>query len=196
MSSIGFGGPDFDGETGGHDSIASLTGVWSMRHLIRNSFTGILALALSGGVAALAQSPNPDSQDLNLRAYIELLRSDVRAKKVLVMTEVMDFTEEEGAKFWPIYQEYDVELSALNDRKVGGIKDYAANYENMTEEKAKELTNLALQLEAERVTLKKKYIERIGEALSPKMAGRFLQVENQLLWIIDLQISSSLPVIQ
>jgi hypothetical protein len=151
---------------------------------------------LSGGAGALAQSPDPESQDLNLRAYIELLRSDVRANKILVMTEVMAFTEEEDAKFWPIYREYDVELSALNDRKIAGIKDYAANYEKMTEEKATELAGLALQLEADRVVLKKKYVERIAKALSPKMAGRFLQVENQLLWIIDLQIASSLPVVQ
>jgi hypothetical protein len=167
-----------------------------MRHVIRKVFTGLLATALSAGAVAVAQSPDPNSQDLNLRAYIELLRSDVRAKKVLVMTEVMAFTEEEDAKFWPIYREYDVELSALNDRKVAGIKDYAANYEKMTEEKAAELTSLALQLEGDRVVLKKKYVERIGKALSPKLAGRFLQVENQLLWIIDLQIASSLPVVQ
>jgi hypothetical protein len=167
-----------------------------MRHFIRTTFVGLLALVLSGGTTAVAQSPDPDSQDLNLRAYIELLRSDVRANKVLVMTEVMAFTEEEDAKFWPIYREYDVELSALNDRKIAGIKDYAANYEKMTEGKAKDLADLALQLEADRVVLKKKYVERIGKTLSPKLAGRFLQVENQLLWIIDLQIASSLPVIQ
>jgi hypothetical protein len=167
-----------------------------MRHFILTSFTGLLALALSGGVAALAQTADPDSQDLNLRAYIELLRSDVRANKIAVMTEVMAFTEEEDLKFWPIYREYDVELSALNDRKIAGIKDYAANYEKMTEAKATELAGLALQLEADRVVLKKKYVDRISKALSPKMAGRFLQVENQLLWIIDLQIASSLPVVQ
>jgi hypothetical protein len=66
----------------------------------------------------------------------------------------------------------------------------------MTEQKAQELSDLALQLEADRVVLKQKYVERLRKALSPKMAARFLQVENQLLWLLDLQISSSLPVIQ
>jgi hypothetical protein len=167
-----------------------------MTHLIRKGFTGLLALALSGGAAAMAQSPDPNSQDLNLRAYIELLRSDVKAQKILVMNEVMAFTEEEDAKFWPIYREYDVELNTLNDRKVNGIKDYANNYEKMSDQKAMELATLALQLESERVALKKKYVERIGKTISPKLAARFLQVENQLLWIIDLQIASSLPVVQ
>jgi hypothetical protein len=66
----------------------------------------------------------------------------------------------------------------------------------MTEEKAQELSDLALQLEADRVVLKQKYVERFRKALSPKIAARFLQVENQLLWLLDLQISSSLPVVQ
>jgi hypothetical protein len=169
-----------------------------MKEFIRRGFSGVLvlALALGAGAAATAQDPDPNSQDLNLQAYIELLRSDVRSKKVLVMTEVMSFTEEEDAKFWPIYREYDTELSALNDQKVKGIKDYAANYERMSQEKAAELAGLALQLEMDRVALKKKYVDRVGRELSPKLAARFLQVENQLLWIIDLQIASALPVIR
>ena len=34
------------------------------------------------------------------------------------------------------------------------------------------------------------------QALSPKVAARFLQVEHQLLLIIDLQIASALPIVQ
>lgn len=155
----------------------------------------VLAAALGAGVPAGAQTPGPESEDLNLRAYVELLRSDARAKKVVVISQVMEFTEEEDLKFWPIYREYEAELNVLNDRKVNGIKDYADHFETMTEAKAAELASLALQLEADRVVLKRKYVDRVGKALSPKMAARFLQVENQLLWIIDLQIASSLPVI-
>ena len=127
----------------------------------------------------------------------------MRSQKVAEAAEVMIFTEDEAVKFWPIYQEYQAEIAKLTDRKLGCIKDYANNYEKMTEAKARELADLALQLEADLVGVEKKYTEKIREALSPKMAGRFLQVENpiqflknQIQFLMDLQIGASLPVIQ
>ncbi len=167
-----------------------------MRLLTWANVAGVFALTLGSANSAFGQKPDPQSQDENIRAYIELLRSDLRGQKVAVIAEVMSFTEEEAVTFWPIYQEYQGELAKLTDRKLTGIKDYADNYQTMTDDKAKELTDLALQLEADRVVVKKKYIGKMQQALSPKMAGRFLQVENQIQFLMDLQIASSLPVIQ
>ena len=39
-------------------------------------------------------------------AYVELLRADLKAEKVAVITEAMNFSEEESLAFWPIYREY------------------------------------------------------------------------------------------
>lgn len=143
-----------------------------------------------------APPADPDSRDINLRAYVELLRSDVRSQKVAILSELMGFTEEEDAKFWPIYRDYDGELSKLNDGRVTLIEDYAKNYEQMTDAVADRIALGALELEARRHTLKQKYYDRLKATLSPKMAARFLQVENQLLMIIDLQISAALPVVK
>jgi hypothetical protein len=107
--------------------------------LIGVGLAGLWALLASSTTAVRAQDADPDSQDLNIRAYIELLRSDVRAKKTAVMAEVMGFNDEEAAKFWPIYREYELELSKLNDRKLAGIKDYAQNYTNDRAESSRAL---------------------------------------------------------
>ncbi len=147
-----------------------------------------------GAATALAQAA--DDRDVNLRAYVELLRSDVRSQKVAILTHVMEFTEAEDATFWPIYREYDVELSALNDERVGLIREYAKNYSAMTDEAADRIASSALVLEGKRNALKQKYYARIKTALSPLKAAKFLQVENQLLMIIDLQISAALPVVR
>ena len=99
----------------------------------------ILALVLL--VAALcpaqaraqAKAPPPsesETKTLNLSAYAELLRSDVRAQKVAIITEVMGFTEAEDKAFWPIYREYDVEMAKLGDERVAMIAEYAGNYSN------------------------------------------------------------------
>jgi hypothetical protein len=129
-------------------------------------------------------------------AYIELLRSDIRAKKVAIITEVMQFTDAQARAFWPVYREYDLELSKIGDTRVELIEDYARNYETMTDEKAKELIQEALKLEGRRTKLKRKYFRKFDKALPSKTVAKFLQLENQIDLLIDLQIASELPLIK
>jgi hypothetical protein len=157
-----------------------------------------LVLLVAGSAAPHAQSPPPpterETKTLNLSAYAELLRSDVRAQKVAIITEVMGFTEAEDTAFWPIYREYDLEMSKLGDERVALIEEYARSYSQMTDPIAEKLGTAALDLEARRQAVKAKYHERVAKALSPRTALRFLQVEHQLLLIVDLQIAASLPL--
>ena len=98
------------------------------RHIIATA-----VLLLAGGIAVHAQTPQAstppgETRELNLRAYTELLRSDVRTQKVAILTEVVGFTEAEDKAFWPIYREYDVEMSKLGDERIAVIAEYARNY--------------------------------------------------------------------
>jgi len=137
-----------------------------------------------------------DDRDLNLRAYVELLRADVKAKRVAIITEIMQFSDTEAAVFWPIFREYDNDLSKIGDGRVELIQDYIKNYDTITNEKADELMTKAFQLEAQRAALKKKYFDKMAESLSARTAARFFQVENQMQHIVDLQVSASLPAMQ
>jgi hypothetical protein len=167
-----------------------------MRRLI---FFGALILAATlmpmGTLAQVLESKS-DTQDQNLRADIELLRSDVRADKTKILAAMMQLDDKDAAVFWPIYHEYESELAKLYDQKVAGILDYADHYLQMTDVKADDLATRALQWEDQRTGLKKKYYQRFKKALSPVTAARFLQVENQLLMLVDLQVASSLPIIE
>jgi hypothetical protein len=136
------------------------------------------------------------AKDLNLRAYVELLRSDLRTQKIAILTELMEFTETEDKAFWPVYREYDAELGKINDERVNLIEEYARSYTDLSDAVADRLATGALELEARRAQLKSKYYQRFKSVLSPKTAARFLQVENQLLLLVDLQIASSLPVVK
>jgi len=139
-------------------------------------------------------SPNSDTEK-NTQAYIELLRSDVRQQKAEVLGAVMQLSAADAAKFWPIYTEYEAELTRLNDLRVANIQEYARTYDQMTDEKADELIQKALAYRKQRPELLAKYYERFKRALGATTAARFIQVEDQLLSIIDLQIDSSLPIV-
>lgn len=153
-------------------------------------------LVLSTAASLGAQAPVDQRQDttLNLSAYAELLRSDVRRSKVAIITEVMGFTEAEDRAFWPIYRDYDLEMSRLADERVGMIREYAAAFQTLTDERAASLAGKALDLETRRNAAKAKCYEQVKTALSPRTALRFLQVEHQLQLLIDLQIAAALPV--
>ncbi len=143
-----------------------------------------------------AASPETDTQKKNLQVYVDLLRKDVRQQKAEIMGAVMVLSADDAAKFWPIYSEYDVELTKLNDQRVENIREYARTYNEMTDEKADELIRKSLAYQKQRAELLATTYDRVKQAVGAITAARFAQVEHQLLLIIDLQIVSSLPVVE
>jgi hypothetical protein len=142
-----------------------------------------------------AASPEADAQKKNLQVYVDLLRKDIRQQKAEIMGAVMLLSAEDATKFWPIYNEYDAELTKLNDQRVENIKEYAGTYNQMTDEKADELIQKSLAYQKQRAELLAKTYDRVKGAIGAITAARFAQIEHQLLLIIDLQIASSLPVV-
>src|SRR5580698_2763263 len=115
--------------------------------------------------AQTSASTNAGAQKKNIQEYIELLRSDVRQQKAEMMGAVMQLGAADAATFWPIYSEYDTELTKLNDLKVANIQEYSRTYSDMTDEKADELIQNALAYEKERSELLAKYYDRVKQAL-------------------------------
>jgi flagellar biosynthesis chaperone FliJ len=142
-----------------------------------------------------APSSAPSTRDKNIQEYIELLRSNVRQQKAEIMGAVMQLDVDQAAKFWPIYSEYDAELTKLNNLRLANIEEYARNYDRMTDAKADDLIQKAFDYRKQRSELLAKYYGRVKASLGAIEAARFLQIEDQLLLIIDLQITSALPVV-
>lgn len=158
----------------------------------------VAALALSLSVAGRAQSTSSaaENEEANLKAYVEMLRKDLKKDKVAILTELMQLTPEESARFWPVYQEYDSVLSRFADERIAFIRMYAENFSALTDAKTAEIANGLIDLELKRTQLKKQYFQKISQAVSVKQAARFLQIENQIEKLIDLRISASLPIVE
>ena len=52
----------------------------------------------------------------NLAAYLQLAEFDIRAKTMQIVSSTMNFTEAEGAAFWPLYRNYEFESGTISDR--------------------------------------------------------------------------------
>jgi hypothetical protein len=145
--------------------------------------------------AVETDTPSNSDAQKNIQEYIELMRSDVRQRKAETLATVMQLSAADAAQFWPIYAEYDAEVTKLNELRGANIQEYARTYDQMTNEKADELIQKALAFRKQRLELVTKYYERVKQAVGATTAARFFQIEDQLLSIIDLQIDSFLPIV-
>jgi len=161
------------------------------RMTVRSATTLVVGLVLVVGVLAAAVPAQAQTQN---EQYMELMHQDLRTNKLAVMTEAMALTDEQGEVFWPIYREYQTNLSVIGDKRIAMIKDYAENYENMTGEKASELMKIWFGQQKDRLSLLEKTSKKIAKATDPVTAARFIQVENAVNMLIDLQIASELPL--
>jgi hypothetical protein len=128
--------------------------------------------------------------------FIELMRSDLRADKVAILTASMELSDEESMTFWPIYREYELELAKLGDRRLAILREYGKSYETMTDENAKRLVNAWFKLQEDHTKLAKKYNGRFEKALSSTTAARFVQVEHQIQLLVEISMASEVPLVK
>ena len=64
----------------------------------------------------------------------------------IFLTEAMALDEGQSEPFWQIYRDYDYELSSIVDQRIALIKDYAENWENMTQDKAAEIMKRTIRI--------------------------------------------------
>jgi hypothetical protein len=79
----------------------------------------LLSLGVLSNVSA-AQSSDP-----SLDSYIEPLRADLRADKVAIITEAMQFNDQDSKALWPVYRKYETAVTKVNDQRLALIKSYS-----------------------------------------------------------------------
>ena len=136
------------------------------------------------------------SEETVSNSDIELLRSDIRTQKVALITDRMHFTNQEADAFWPIYRKYEVELAAINDRKISLLKDYVSRYDSMNDEQAKQLAEGVLEADQATVELRRRVFSDVATALSPKTAARWLQLERRLQLFLDAKLAKDVPTLK
>jgi hypothetical protein len=127
-------------------------------------------------------------------SYIEVLKSEIKTDKKAIIIETMQFTEQQSAAFWPVYNEFEHELEKLSSKRIANIKDFAANYDSLTDKKADELIKTSFSFQNDRLSLNEKYYKKFAEVLTPIVAAKYMQLENQIQLILDLSIAANLPL--
>jgi len=129
---------------------------------------------------------------------MQILREKVKADKKLVVATNMGLTESEGKGFWPVYEGYQNDLEAINQRIVKLIQSYAADYRanTLTDEKAKKLTDEMVAIEQAEAGLKASYVPKLNKVLPAKKVARYLQIENKIRAVVKYDLAAGVPLVQ
>jgi hypothetical protein len=146
--------------------------------------------------ASSTQASSDQSSQQNLDQDINLLRKDIRSQKKQLIAINVPLTDAEAQKFWPVYDSYTAELVEINNGKYALLKEYAQNNANLTDAQATEWTPQILQRDANVAALRQKYWAKFSAVLPPKKAALYEQVERQAQLLIDVQLATSVPLVQ
>lgn len=163
---------------------------------MRKFLTTFALLAVAVVAMPLQAQQVIEITEADLDRYMELVQADILNGRANLVGEAMQFGADESATFWPLYTEYDKAVQAIGQKRWALIKDFAANYEMMTDEAAGRLIEQSFAIRQERMDIQREFAKTVTEALGPQIAARFIQVDNQIKNLLDLQIAMQLPLIQ
>jgi len=136
------------------------------------------------------------SGDASIDDQIALLRKDIRSMKKQLVAENLNLTDSEAAKFWPVYDEYSAETAKIDDTRTALIKEYADGYGSVTDEQADSLIRRWLDTDIESSKLRQRYVPIFRKVLTGVKAATFFQLDRRISMMIDLQVTSQLPLVQ
>jgi len=154
---------------------------------------------LSGAPAhAQAQAPPPKEGSAHVISdqELNLLRKDLRSKRKQLIASNLKLTDTEAAKFWPVYDQYVTELIAINDKKFAVIQDYADNWGKLTSEQSLSFIRQWLDMDIATAQLRQKYVPIVSKVLDGKKTATFFQMDRRIAMMIELQVSSQMPLVQ
>jgi hypothetical protein len=158
---------------------------------LRTGMVMIMVAALVGlGAIAAAQEKPADN--------MQIMKEKVKADKKLMVASNMQLTESEAKAFWPVYEEYQKDLAAINQRIGNLIQSYAKDYNanTLTDEKAKKLVDELVAIEQAEAGLKASYVPKLAKVLPMKKVARYLQVENKVRALVKYDLAGGIPLVR
>jgi Spy/CpxP family protein refolding chaperone len=170
--------------------------IWSL------SVLAVVCIIFVGGLPLIAQMPASQSAPTSSQQPnsiddkdIEMLRADLRAHRKEITAQNIDLTADEATKFWPLFDEYRKEAIKPNDDRWALIKEYAANYDTMTEAQAQDYIKRVTAVDQQLLALRMKYVPIFEKVISAKKTARWFQIDHRIDLLINLQLSAIIPMV-
>jgi hypothetical protein len=148
------------------------------------------------GLAAFGATVSSIAQTTNAKDDVELLISQIQTDKRAIVLRTLDLNDTQVAAFTPIYDAYQAEMKALLERGGAVLDKFAANFGSMTDDAAKEILKEALKIRDDRNATMRKYAKKLERELPAVKVLQWVQIENKLNTLLDVQAASVIPIAQ
>jgi len=125
-----------------------------------------------------------------------LLRGDVSSMKKELIAAHLKLTGGESTRVWQVWEQYSAEMSKINGTKTAILKEYAQEYDALTDDQADDLIRRWLETDIEQAKLRQQFAAIFRKVLPGKKAAAFLQLERRISTMMDVQLTSQLPLAQ
>jgi len=154
----------------------------------------VTAFAIVAGLAGPAMAQTTGTTNSNM----EILRQKLKADKKLLVAQNLTLTDAEGTAFWPVYDAYQNDLQAINQRMTAVIRAYADAYNKgpIANDVAKKLLDEVLAIDEAEAKLKSSSAPKIIAALPATKAARYIQIENKIRAVVRYDLAAGIPLIE
>jgi len=128
--------------------------------------------------------------------YIEEVKADAWGTYVEIIEDNLVLTDEQAEIFLPMLDEYLADQGKVADMRMKNTQEYMMNYYDLDDATAKDLLNKAVEIEQERMNIRREYMDKMLEKLPPKVVGKFFQLDARIFALIDLVRMSSIPMVR
>jgi hypothetical protein len=97
-----------------------------------------------------------------------------------------------------VYESYQKDLQALNQRLLGAVQKYADAYNQgpVSDETAKKLINETIAIEEAEVKLKRSYVPKLEKVIPGVKVARYIQIENKIRAIVKYELADQIPLVE
>ena len=157
-------------------------------------FLPLAAVLLIGASTGAVRAAQPGAAEAN--ADLRVLLDAIRANRKALVAVNLTLTDDEAAKFWPLYDRYQQEIAATGDRLAAVIDEYTANFRTLSNDKALELVDQYLAADADRLKVRRDYVSQFAAILPGRTVARLYQIENKMDAVIRYELAASIPVVE
>ena len=149
-----------------------------------------IILTLLFAVAGYAQIEHYEAD------YIQLFKKDVQAEARSIIEANLELTEEQAKEFWPLYDEYDAAMDLLFDERINLRAEFLLDYLALSDETAADLIGKFNAFDQKKLDTQNNFTQKFLAVLPAKVVGKFLQLYHRIDLMIELQKTSSMPLIK
>jgi Spy/CpxP family protein refolding chaperone len=155
----------------------------------------LFSVAGVSGVAAQQAQP-VSTKPAAMEDLLAAVRSDLMATRADTMAKNLTMTAEQAAKFWPVYDLYQKEQSAINEDHLKGVQRYVEAFDTLDDAGALSLIKAHLDRDERMNVLRQKLLLDLQRAVGTKLAARAVQIDRRLSLAFQLEIVSKIPLIR